>query len=278
MKVFTKFGIDWVLPFIGWTRVRNFENIDDEERGEIERHFQEIEEMTRVIMEEAKMADGKARWAVPAIRKLRELSAIMLKSNDVCLRAFGSQLKLTASIPEITRTALPSIVGQYTIETTSRMGTESIKENDYLRGFYLSTLIFYKWFQSVEGAPEIRVDRIKLSKELRKAGGKLKKDYRSLGPVYKVFAKYCNKRMAGIETMPETLFLVNYLHRILVDVLYEGGDRVTGKKYEEFCERFGTICDQIGKGLQYQDRLLIASKTLELYEYTEQLSGEIYGS
>jgi hypothetical protein len=278
LKVVTIFGRDLVLPFIGWTRVRDFENIDDGTRSKIKRRFQEIEEMTRGIMERAKTTEDKARWVAPAIRKLRELSAIMLESNDVCLRAFGSQLKLTASIPEITRSALPGIAGQYTIETTSRMNIESIRENDYLRGFYLNTLFFYKWFQSVEGAPEIRVNRIELGEELMKAGKILKKDYTSLSPVYKIFVRYCNKQMAGIETMPEILFIVNYLHRILVEVLYESGDCITGEEREKFCKFFGNICCKIGEGLKYQDRMLIASKILELYEYAEHRSGEIYGN
>ena len=278
MRVITIFGRDLVLPFLGWARVRNFENIDDEKRSEIKRHFQEIVEMTKEIINNAKKTEDKAKWVTPTIRKLHELSTIMLESNDICLRALGSQLRLTASVPETVRSALYDTAGLYTIETTSRMKIESILRNDYPRGFYLTTLLFYKWFQSVKDAPEIQVNRIELGKELIEAGKKLKRDYKSLSPVYNIFVKYCNKQMVGIETMPEILFLVNYLYRVFVEVLYEGGNYITIEKYEEFCERFGDVCSRIGKGLKYQDRLLIASTILKLYEYTEQLSGEIYGN
>jgi hypothetical protein len=278
LRVITIFGRDLVLPFLGWARVRNFENIDDEKRSEIEKYFHELEEMTKEIMGDAKKTEDKAKWVAPTIRKLHELSTIMLESNDICLRALGSQLKLTASVPETVRSALDDIAGQYTIETTSRMKIESILRNDYPRGFYLTTLLLYKWFQSVKDSPNIPVNRIELGEELIEAGKNLKRDYKSLRPVYKLFVKHCNKQMVGIETMPEILFLVNYLYRIFVEVLYEGGNYITIEKYEEFCELFGDVCSRIGKGLKYQDRMLIASTILELYEYTEQLSGEIYGN
>ena len=276
MRVITIFGRDLVLPFLGWARVRNFENIDDEKRSEMEKYFHELEEMTKEIINGAKKTEDKAKWVAPTIRKLDKLSAIMFESNDICLRALGSQLKLTASVPETVRSSLDDIASLRTIETTSRVNIESILRNDYPRGFYLTTLLLYKWFQSVKDSPNIVVDRIELGKELIEAGKKLKKDYQSTSPVYNIFVKYCNKQMVGIEAMPEILFLVNYLYRIFVEVLYEGGNYITVEKYEEFCNFFGDVCSQIGTGLKYQDRMLIASTILELYKYTEQLSGEIY--
>lgn len=276
MRVITIFGQDLVLPFLGWARVRNFENIDDEKRIEINKYLQEIEGIIKDIEKAPKTTEDKPKWVAPVIRKLHELSIIMRNSNDICLRALGSQLKLTASVPETVRSALGDDARMHTKETTSRMKIESIIRNDYPRGFYLTTVLFYRWFQSVKDSPEMRVNRIQLGKELIEAGKILKKDYRSISSVYKIFDKYCNKQMEKIEVMPEILFLINYLYRIFVESLYEGGSYITPEKYKEFCTFFGKICCKIGKGLKYQDRLLIASTILELYEYTEQLSGEIY--
>ena len=173
MWVITIFGRNFVLPFLGWTKVRNFDTINDEEKNEIIKYFQEIEEIIKDIEKAPKTTEDKAKWVAPTIRTLHDLSTIMLESNDICLRALGSQLKLTASVPETVRSSLDDIAGLRTIETTSRLKIESILRNDYPRGFYLNTLFFYKWFQSIKGAPEIPVNRIELGEELMKAGKNL---------------------------------------------------------------------------------------------------------
>ena len=87
MRVITIWGRDLVFPCLGWSRVRNFENISDEERIEMDKCFQEIEQALKERQEIAVI-----------MQKYRELTGIMGKSNDFCLRALGSQIKTSVLI------------------------------------------------------------------------------------------------------------------------------------------------------------------------------------
>ncbi len=274
MKIKTILGKDVALPFLGWTKVRNFERITDEERNEVKRYLQEIGEIIR----ERQNDSVKATRIEGAIKKLRILAEFSNDSNDLCLRALGSQIKMTASMPEVVRSSLTANAKKYMIETIDRMGVETLDENDYLRGFYLNALLFNRLLESAPNAPEIQVNRIELAKEIIDAGKILKNDFKSLHQIYVIFDKYCNKRMVGIEAMPEISFLINYMHRILIEVLYESGAFIGTEKYKNFCKFFGEKCFQMGKGLLDQDRMVIASTILELYEYTEKITRDIYGS
>ncbi|MCK4730618.1 MAG: hypothetical protein KAT28_04830 [Candidatus Aenigmarchaeota archaeon] len=84
MRVYTKFGMDWVCPFLGWSKVPNFEYISDEEKATIDKYFNEVEQEI--------VADKN-----PA-STFHELSQYMQKSDDKQLRALGSQMALTANL------------------------------------------------------------------------------------------------------------------------------------------------------------------------------------
>lgn len=271
MKIKTIFGRDIIIPFLGWTRVSNFENINFKKREEIKEYLYEIENLLKKQSGETKRLDI-------VIKKLRMLSLCMLKSEDTTLRTFGSQIKMTASVPEIVRSSLLGEVKKDVIEATTRIKVESIDENDYLRGFYLNSLLFKSFIESAKGTPKIQVNRKEFAKEIINAGKSLEKDYKSINPIYNIFVKYCNKQMIGIEEMPEICFIVNYLNRILIEVLYDSGAYIPDKKYKEFCKSYGKNCTEIGKGMINQDRMHIASIILDLYQNAEKLSSEIYAS
>ncbi len=76
--------MEFVCPFLSCTKVPNFEYISDEDSNVIDKYFTKIEQ---------DIVGGKT-----LVNTFNELSQYMRKSDDLQLRALGSQIGFTASM------------------------------------------------------------------------------------------------------------------------------------------------------------------------------------